>query len=186
MKRKPSVIEMTDLLTLVTVWELQEGYWELVTITRLKRAITLAQESPLTRLVFPTEIKPDGVWGGIYKNRSAKINPNKVDSLQKRRERVLALLKNSPGQTRFALAEQLGVSVATVGQLLRKLEKNGDTHHRPHPMQNKTKLYYAGTVPNTIGTSANKSTSKALPRLGRELPLKAYFIEPKTLQPLNQ
>lgn len=123
MKPKHAAIDLSDYYALLAVWELQGGYWQLQAIIRLNRAIALARESPLTRLVFPTGISPNGVWGGVYKNRMTKTNLKKVDSLQKRQEKVLQWLKNSPEQTRDPLASQLGVSVATVGQLLRKLEK---------------------------------------------------------------
>ena len=84
MKPLSTVIDVTDFLTLVVVWELQPGcQWKLLAITRLRKAIALVRESPSTRLVFPTEIKPNGVWGEIYKNRIDMINPKKVDSLQK-------------------------------------------------------------------------------------------------------
>jgi DNA-binding CsgD family transcriptional regulator len=183
MKLLSSVIDVTDFVTLVVVWELQpESQWQLFAITRLRNAIALVRESPLTRLVFPTEIKPNRVWGGIYKNRSTKTNPKKVNSLQKRQERVLALFKNSPGQTRDALAEQLGVSVATVGQLLRKLEKSGDIYHCPHPSQNKTKLYYTGATPATTGITVTSSRIRAVPDARREQPLRVYFVDPQTLQ----
>ena len=33
---KRQAIDVTDVLTLVAVWELQEGYWELLTIVRLR------------------------------------------------------------------------------------------------------------------------------------------------------
>jgi DNA-binding CsgD family transcriptional regulator len=162
MNYKSSTIDLTDYLSLVTVWELQEGYWELLTITRFRCAIALARESPLTRLVFPTGVKPHGVWGGIYKNRATPNNQKKADSLHSRQQRVLALLKQSPGQTRDAIASHLDVSVATTLQLLRHLEKSGGIHHYPHPVQNKTKLYYAGSSPSTTGTSANKNSSKEI------------------------
>lgn len=103
MKPSGTVIE-TDFNVLLAVWELQNGYWEILSITRLRRAIALARESPTTRLVFPTGVFPDSVWGGIYKHRATKTNPHKADSLQQRQERVLALLKQSPGQTREAIA----------------------------------------------------------------------------------
>lgn len=191
-----TAIKFRDFMTLVMVWELRHGYWEILSIVRLSRAIALARESPTTRLVFPTGVFPNGVWGGIYKHRATKINPNKVDTLQERRERVLQLLSKSPGQTREAMvaertaagiAPQLGVSVATAGQLLRHLEKSGDIHHRAHPMQNKTKLYYAGTAPtNSNPGAASKNPSKSVRSTPTVPPLKVYFVDPRTLQQTNQ
>ena len=184
MKRK--AIDITDFLILVAVWELQEGYWELLTIVRLRNAIALARESPLTRLVFPTGVKPHGVWGGIYKNRITKTNPKKVDSLQKRQERVLQLLEKLPGQARESLASHLGVSVATIGQVLRKLEKIGLIHHRPHPSQNKTKLYYAADSAPATSTEVTSSISRAVPYVSREPQLRIYFVDPRSLQRSKQ
>lgn len=184
MKLSGAVIK-TDFNVLLTVWELRNGHWEILSIIRLRNAITRARESPTTRLVFPTGVKPHGVWSGSYKHRIPKTNSKKVDSLQQRQESVLTRLEQSPGQTREVIASRLEVSVATTGQLLRKLEKSGDIHRCPHPYQNKTKLYYVGT-PTTTGTSANKNITKPVPSAPREPPLKIYFIDPRTLQPLNQ
>ena len=185
MNFKSSTIDLTDYLSLLTVWELEDGYWQLITITRMTRAIALARESLTTRLVFPTGVLPNGVWGGeIYKNGVAKTNPKKGDALQKRQEMVLQLLENSPGQTRDSLASHLDLSVATVRQLLNSLEKQGKIHHRPHPMQNKTKLYYAGVAPTDTGKTDNQSSSVRSTRSAP--PLKVYFVDPRTLQSLNR
>lgn len=186
MKPKYAAIDLSDYYALLAVWELQGGYWQLQTITRLRRAIALARESPLTRLVFPTGVSPNGVWGGIYKNRAPKMNQKKGDSLPRSRKKVLALLKASPGQSRDSVAEQLGLSVATVKQLLRKLENSGDIHHRPHPSQHKTKLYYAGSLPTSTSTGDTSSSNMAVPDARPKPPLKIYFVDPRTLQPLNQ
>ena len=169
-----TAIKFRDYITLVVVWQLHEGYWKILSIVRLNKAIALARESPTTRLVFPTGVFPDGVWTGIYKHRTTETNSHKVDALQERREKVLHLLYKSPGQTRDTLAPQLGVSVATAGQLLRHLEKSCDIYYRPHPLQNRTRVYYVGKPPTT-GKSAALSTSKSVPQLRKEPPLKVYF-----------
>ncbi len=121
MKPLSAVIDRVDFLTLVVVWELHDSCWEILSIVRLNRAIALAQESPTTRLVFPTGVFPSGVWGGVYKKHSARTNHSKADSLLLRQENLLKILVNSPGQRIESLAEQLSISVATVRQLLRKL-----------------------------------------------------------------
>lgn len=123
-----AAIKRNDYTTLVAVWELKNSNWQILSIMRLKSAIALTRESPTTRLVFPTGVFPDGVWGGIYEHRASKTTPKKVDTLQERREKVLQLLSKLPGQTREAIAPQLGISVATTGQLLRHLENNGDIY----------------------------------------------------------
>lgn len=122
---------------------------------------------------------------GIYKNRIDRINPKKVDSLQKLQERVLELLRNTPGETRDAIASQLGVSTASVGQVLRNLEKLGNIHSHPYPFQNKTKLYYAASSAPATSTGATSSISKAVPDVRPKPPLNIYFVDLKTLQPLN-
>lgn len=184
MKPLFTAIEFRDGMTLVVVWELHEGYWEILSIVRMNRAIALARESLLTRLVFPTGVFPNKVWGGIYKHRATKTSSKKVDTLQERRERVLQLLSKSPGQTRDALAPQLGVSFATTRQLLRSLEENGDIHSRPHPMRNKTKLYYtASSAPINTDKTDNQSSSVRSARSAP--PLKVYFVDPRTLQQVN-
>ena len=76
---------------------------------------------------------------------------------------MLTLLRNTSGQSREAIASQLGGSVATVGQLLRKLEKQNKIHYRSHPADNKTKLYYAGKALLTTGTLATSSTCESVP-----------------------
>jgi hypothetical protein len=84
MKLNSCAIDKTDHISLLAVWELKpECYWELLTITRLRNAISLVRESPLNRLVFPTGLNPNGVWSGICKNRIAKMNQKKRDSLAK-------------------------------------------------------------------------------------------------------
>ncbi len=173
-------------MTLVVVWELHERFWEIFSIVRLNRAITLAKESPTTRLVFPTGVLPNGVWGGVCKKQTARANYKKADSLLLRQELLLTLLMNSPGQRKEALAQQLGVSVATVGQLLRKLEKQGKIYYRPQPKRNRTRLYYAASSAptNTQRGTANQSLSVRSTRLVP--PLKVYFVDPRTLQTLNR
>jgi len=186
MKPKYAAIDLADYYALLTVWELEDGYRELLTITRLRCAIALARESPLTRLIFPAEVKPNGVWGGVCKKHTLKTNPKKVDSLQKRQEKVLALLKATPGQTREVIASLLEVSVATVLQLLRKLEKENEIHYRPHPQKHKTRLYYVGASPTTISTAVTSSRSRTVPRLLKQPPLKVYFVDPRTLHSVNK
>lgn len=186
MKLSSTAIKFRDYMALVVVWELHEGYWQILSVVRLKAAIALAQKSPTTRLIFPTGVFPDGVWGGIYKHRATPNNHQKADFRRSRQERVLALLLATPGQTREAIAFQLGISVATVIQLLRSLEKAGNIHHCPHPMQNKTKLYYVGTAPTNTQRGTALYPNKP-PRSTRSVPpLKVYFVDPRTLQSLNR
>lgn len=179
-------IEFRDGMTLVVVWELRDSCWEILSIVRLSRAIALAKESPTTRLVFPTGVLPNDVWGGVCKKHSGRTNHKKADSLRLRQENLLAILVNSPGQRIEALAEELSVSVATVRQLLRKLEKEGKIYHRPHPKQNRTKLYYAGTAPTNTGRGTADNPSKSVRSTRLVPPLKVYFVDPRTLQPLNR
>jgi len=123
MKPLSTVINRADGITLVVVWELYDSCWEILSIVRLRCAIALVRSSPTTRLVFPTGVLPNDVWGGVCKKQTARANYKKADSLLLRQEKLLTLLMNSPGQRKETLAVQLSVSVATVGQLLRKLEK---------------------------------------------------------------
>ena len=185
MKPLSTVIHRADGMTLVVVWELHEGCWEILSIVRLRCAIALVRSSPTTRLVFPTGVLPNDVWGGVCKKQTARANYKKADLLLLRQEKLLTLLMNSPGQRKETLAVQLSVSVATVGQLLRKLEKKGQIYHRPQPTQNRTRLYYAGAAPTNThrGTADNLSNSV---RSTRSVPpLKVYFVDPRTLQKVN-
>ena len=187
MKPLSTVIDRADAMTLVVVWELYEGCWEILSIVRMNRAIALTRESPTTRLVFPTGVLPNDVWGGVCKKQTARANYKKADSLLLRQEKLLTLLMNSPGQRKDSLAVQLSVSVATVGQLLRKLEKERQIYHRTHPMQNRTRLYYAASSAPTNtqrGTADNLTKSVRSTRLVP--PLKVYFVDPRTLQPLHR
>ncbi len=182
MKPLSTVINRADAMTLVVVWELYEGFWEIFSIVRLNRAIALAKESPTTRLVLPTGVLPNGVWGGVCKKYSARTNHLKADSLLLRQEKLLKTLVNSPGQKKESLAEQLSVSVATVRQLLNSLEKEGKIYHRPHPRQNRTRLYYAGTAPTNLGRGATCNSNKPARSTPPSPPLKVYFVDPRTLQ----
>lgn len=185
----PYLIDLTRPTDLHSVWELIDGYWELLTIVRLRCAITLALQSPLTRLVFATIANPSGVWGGIYDdNRTTLKEERKAESLfQKRHRLVLELLKASPGQTKEAIAVFLDISVATARQLLRSLEDLGNIHSRPHPSQNRTKLYYMGTAPVDTNRGAAASNSNRSARsTPSSPPLKVYFVDPRTLQSLNR
>jgi hypothetical protein len=184
MKPLSTVIDRADAMTLVVVWELHEGCWEIFSIVRLSRAIALTQESPTTRLVFPTGVLPNDVWGGVCKKQTARTNNKKADSLLLRQENLLKILVNSPGQRKEALAQQLRVSVATVGQLLRKLEKEGKIYYRPQPKQNRTRLYYAGTAPTNSGRGTADNPTKSVRSTRLAPPLKVYFVDPRTLQPL--
>ena len=183
MKPLSPVINRADGMTLVVVWELHDSCWEILSIVRLRCAIALVQESPTTRLVFPTGVLPNDVWGGVCKKQTARANYKKADSLLLRQELLLTLLMNSPGQRKETLAAQLSVSVATVGQLLRKLEFECKVYHRPHPRENRTRLYYtASSAPTNTqrGTADNQSLSVRSTRSAP--PLKVYFVDPRTLQ----
>lgn len=182
----PHLIDLSEPTLLHSVWELHDGYWELLTIVRLRKAITTSRESPLTRLVFPTVASPQGVWNGIYNDeRTTPKEHQKAGSLlEKRQERVLELLKLNPGQTRDQIASSLDVSVATARQLLRPMEDLGDIHSRPHPMRNKTKLYYIGIAPTNTGTTDNQSSSVRSANFSP--PVKVYFVDPKTLQGISK
>ena len=187
MKPLSTVIDRADAMTLVVVWELHEGCWEILSIVRLRCAIALVRSSPTTRLVFPTGVLPNDAWGGVCKRHSARANYKKADLLLLRQEKLLTLLMNSPGQRKETLAVQLSVSVATVGQLLRKLEKQGKIYYRPQPTQNRTRLYYAASSAPTNtqrGTADNPSNSVRSTRSAP--PLKVYFVDPRTLQPLHR
>jgi len=65
MKESFTAINLCDFCNLVAVWELKEGCWELLKITRLKQAIALYRQSPSSRLVFPIGVSPNGMWGGL-------------------------------------------------------------------------------------------------------------------------
>ena len=186
MKPLSTVIDRADAMTLVVVWELHEGCWEILSIVRLRCAIALVRSSPTTRLVFPTGVLPNDVWGGVCKKQTARTNNKKADSLLLRQEKLLTLLRNSPGQRKETLAVQLSVSVATVGQLLRKLEKERQIYHRTHPMQNRTRLYYAGEAPRNTQRGTADNPSNPVRSTSFSPPLKVYFVDPRTLQPLNR
>lgn len=181
-----TAINKSDFMTLVVVWELNDGYWEIVSVVRLRCALALASESPTTRLVFPTGVLPNGVWEGVCKKHSARTNYKKADTLVLRQEKLLALLVTSPGQSNSSLADHLGISVATARQLLKKLEVDGKVHHRPHPMQNKTRLYYAGTAPTNPSTGVTPDPRRSVRSTRSSPPLKIYFVDPRTLQEVNR
>ena len=59
MQHKPIAITPRDGFDLLAVWEKDGRKWYLLQLARLQSAITLAQENPHTRLVFPTSIDPN-------------------------------------------------------------------------------------------------------------------------------
>lgn len=179
-------IQFRDYITLVVVWELHDGYWEILSVVRLNAVIALVRSSPTTRLVFPTGVLPSGVWGGVCKKQPARANHKKADLSPTTKERLLALLKDAPGQSKDSLTERLGIRDSTLVQLLRYLEKVGDIYHRPHPMRNKTKLYYTGAKPTKPSIGAT-SDPKILVRSARSSPpLTVYFVAPRTLQGIKR
>ena len=123
MKTKSPAIDLTDFFNLLAVWELNDEHcWELLTIERPKQAIALCREQPSRRLVFPTGISPEGVWGSVCKKRSFTTTKEKpARKPLNNQEMVLALITASPCQSSISLALKLGITVAAVRQLLRKL-----------------------------------------------------------------
>ena len=156
MKNKFPVIYLVDFFSLLAVWELNDEHcWELLSIERPKQAIALCKEQPSRRLVFPTGISPEGVWGGVCKKRSFTTSFEKpARKPLNNQEMVLALIMASPGQSSTTLALKLGITVAAVRQLLRKLETGGSIHHRSHPLSSRTRLYYPGPQPSHTASKA--------------------------------
>jgi hypothetical protein len=95
---------------------------------------------------------------------------------------VLALITASPGQSSISLALKLGITVAAVRQLLRKLEAGGKIHHRSHPLSSPTRLYYPGATPPHNSLKATASNRNLRVVNTEEPPLKVYFVNPLTLQ----
>jgi hypothetical protein len=79
-----------DFCNLVAVWELKEGCWELLKITRLKQAIALYRQAPSSRLVFPTGVSPNGMWGGLCRKRRYKKKRKQESSLAAKIPRIAA------------------------------------------------------------------------------------------------
>lgn len=169
-------IDNCDFFSLVAVWELLDQSWELVTITRLRCAIALCREDSSPKLVFPTGISPEGLWGGTcFKRGSTNSKEKSGKKLPSNQELILNLILTRPGSSSATLAQKLGITVAAVGQWLLKLEAGGSIHHRPHPLNSRTRLYYPGAIPP-------HTDSKAVAPTRRELPVKIYFVDPRTLQ----
>ena len=191
MKPVINAIDLTDALTLVAVWELKDQSWDLLMLARPQGAIALCREQPSKRLVFLTGVSPSGVWRrACIKDSTSSLFPVEEEPTQKppsSREMVLELIKTSSGQSSAMLAEQLGISVAAVGQLLRKLESLGEIHHRLDPIHSKIRLYYPGAMSSSItNIPAVASTCKAASLAPREPPLKVYFVDPRTLQKVGK
>lgn len=110
MKTKFRAIDLTDFFSLLAVWQLNDEHcWELLSIERPKQAISLCREQPSRRLVFPTGISPEGVWGGVFKKRSFTTSFEKpARKPLNNQEMVLALITASPGQSSVSLALKLG------------------------------------------------------------------------------
>ncbi len=80
MKTEFPAIDLTDFFSLLAVWELNDEHcWELLSIERPKQAIALCREQPSRRLVFPTGISPEGVWGGVCKKRESTSSTRKKE-----------------------------------------------------------------------------------------------------------
>lgn len=98
MKPKFPAIDLRDRYSLLAVWELNEGFWQLLDINRPKQAIALWSEKPCSRLVFPTAIKPNGIWGGTCrKPHSTKQHKR---SSRHQHKGVIQPSKTSPAQTK--------------------------------------------------------------------------------------
>jgi hypothetical protein len=184
MKTKFRAIDLTDFFSLLAVWELNDEHcWELLSIERPKQALALCKEQTSRRLVFPTGISPEGVWGSVCKKRSFTTTKEKpARKPPSNQEMVLALITASPGQSSISLALKLGITVAAVRQLLRKLEAGGEIHHRSHPLSSQTRLYYPGATPPHNSLKATTSTRDRGVASIEEPPLRVYFVDPLTLQ----
>lgn len=96
MKPLSIAIQFRDYMTLVVVWELQQECWEILSIVRMNRAIATTLFSPTTRLVLPTGVLPNGVWGGVCKKHPAKTNNLKADSEAKKTRVVASATREFP------------------------------------------------------------------------------------------
>ena len=133
--------------------------------------------------MFPTGISPEGVWGGVCKKRSFTTTKEKpARKPPSNQEMLLALITASPGKSSTTLALKLGITVAAVRQLLRRLEVEGSIHHRSHPLSSQTRLYYPGATPPHNSLKATASTRDSSVVNTEEPPLLVYFVDPLTLQ----
>jgi hypothetical protein len=154
-----------------------------VTIERPKQAIALCKEQPSRRLVFPTGISPEGVWGGVCKKRSFTTSFEKPARKPLNNQKiVLPLITASPGQSSVTLALKLGITVAAVRQLLRELESLAKVYYRPSIVNKRIRLYYPGPQPSHTTSKATASTRDLCVVNTEEPPLKVYFVDPLTLQ----
>ncbi len=130
-----AAVNLKDYFTLVAIWEFNADYgnWYLIQFARLQQAIALCNQP--NRWVFPTCLKP---------NAGQKRQRKKATSSTS--EKVLRLIEVCPGQSRAFLAERLDLSLAKVGQQLRRLEKNSQVYTQPDPIDQRIKLYFASSV----------------------------------------
>lgn len=175
-----SSIDLTDFYSLLAVWELQEHSWELIIITRLRCAIASCREQS-SRLVFPTRTRPNRVWEGVCSKHTPQQQVEQLPLSVSNTERVMEAVKTCPGLSTAFLAKQIGISKTAVGRHLQQLEKEGNVHYRPDPLDQRIRLYYPGSKPPHTSSSATLRTRKIVLPKRREPPLKVYFVDPRTL-----
>lgn len=171
-------ITPTDHFGLLAVWQVDNQGWELVSITRLKPAIALCNCDETERLVFPTCVDPNQVSG---KRLKASVFPNEDVKPVNKRELLLELIENLPGQIVNSLAEGIGTSRAAAKGYLRTLVRQGKVHCRRSPADGRSKLYYSGQKSAHAESEVNIDVNKVVrPIARRELPLKDILL---TLEP---
>lgn len=130
-------INLTDFLGLVAVWECQDGYWKLLTITRLTSAILLCGKLSETRLIFSTSVNPNRV----LPKQIVSLNTNPILLKNKNYQRILYQVEMFPGSTLFSLSEKLNIGVVACRRYLQQLQFLKEIYSCGSAVDN-TKVYY--------------------------------------------
>lgn len=131
------VVNLTDFVGLIAVWECQDGYWELLAITRLTSAILLCNKSSKTRLIFSTSVNPNRV----IPKQLGNSDSNPILLKNKNYQRILYQIESFPGSTLFSLSEKLDIGVVACRRYLQQLQFLKEIYACDSAVDN-TKVYY--------------------------------------------
>lgn len=152
-------INRLDFWDLVAIWEFTGCQWKLLCIERLTGAIALYRQSPVQRLVFPTDINLD---------KSANIEKQLLDLVEKPlsttalAEQLHQLITKSPGITTKTAATRLNVSCITARKYLRQLESEQKICCQLSAWDGKTYTYYPVKPATTTVSVPSPSYQKVM------------------------
>lgn len=163
-------INLNDWFSLVSVWEQSSRGWRRLSTVRQVQAKKLCNQP--NRLVFPTDINLNP------RNNPCNESYNFCKSIS-RKERLLEIIKLSPGLTSILLAKKLDVNVSQLRHYLKTLQDAMLIHYCPDSSNKKIKRYYLGEKPMIVESNNNFNVVEPKPKLPE---VRVYFVNPRLLQ----